>query len=133
MKSAMVKLLLVLVACLSHPSAFATPLDEIQKQVKEALCNGEAYNLSSLLDNEVVVNIQEGSSAVGKSRALPLIQNYIDKCKPYNFIVTHKTERMQSGYLMGNLQTSNGQIQFHIMLKKGTSNNFVIYQFRIEK
>lgn len=133
MKRGTIRLLLIFAACFSYFTASATPLDEIQKQVKEALCDGKTQNLSSLFDNEVEVNIQESNKAKGKSQALPIVQGYVGRCRPYNFIVTHKTEKMQSGYLMGKLQTSSGQHQIHIMLKKGASNNFMIYQLRIEK
>lgn len=132
MKGKIIRLLLLFMVCTAFLSANATPLDDIQKQVKEVLCDGKTQNFSSLLDNEVEVSIQEGNKAKGKSQALSAVQNYVGKCRPYNFIVTHKTEKMQSGYLMGKLQTSSGQHQVQIRLKKGASNNFMIYQLRIE-
>lgn len=123
---------MILMACFTSLCAWATPLDDIQKMVKEALCNGKVHGLSEIFDNDIEINIQENNRAKGKSRALPLLQNYVDRSRPYNLLITHKTERMQSGFLMGKLQTSNGQPQIHIMLKKGPSNNFIICQLRIE-
>lgn len=114
-------------------SAFATPLDDIQKQVKEAMCNGNVQKIALLLDNDVEVSILESKKSKMKKQAMPLIQNYVNSNRPSNFIITHKTEKPQTGYLIGKLQTSTGQHQIHIMLKKGASNNFMIYQLRIEK
>jgi len=62
-----------------------------------------------------------------------ILDEFFNKNKPSNFLITHKTERESSGFIMGKLYTDNGDYSIHILLRKSNSSNFLIYQLRIEK
>lgn len=103
-------------------------LDEIISAIK----NGNASQLSKFFDNTVEITFSDRSNAYSKSQAELVVKDFFNNNAVKNFEIVHRGDNDGAQYLIGTLQTNNGEFRTTIFLKQ-KGDKQLLQEIRFEK
>ena len=104
----------------------------IPGSVISALNSGDASKLAADLNNNVELVISGKNNVYSKQQAVGIIADFFKKNTVTGFNVTHKSDKGASSFLIGTLNTKNGDHRVYV-LTRSSDGKSLIQQIRIEK
>jgi hypothetical protein len=98
-----------------------------------AFKKGSAQDLAPFLGNQVVVIIRDNTQTFSKSETQKAMAGFFSANKVTGFTVNHQGDRNESGFIVGNLSTTNGSFRVNCFFKKSGNDSALIHQIRIVK
>lgn len=105
--------------------------NEVPNEVIDALNKGNASVISSYLNDNVELYIDNKNDIFSRQQASQIISDFFRKNAVKDFTVIHKGEKEATCFVIGTLKTSNASFRVYILTRKN-GNKDVIQQFRIE-
>jgi hypothetical protein len=124
----MIKIWLILLLALSHPSTTTAPINEIVS----AIDKGNAGQLSRYFDQVVEVALPDKTSSYSRRQAEMVIGDFFKANNVRSFILTSTPQQSLSKYFTGNLITSNGVFKTSVFVKQKGKDE-MIQELRFEK
>lgn len=116
-----------LIALLICSSSFVQ-VDDIVSAIK----SGNASQLSKFFDNTVEIALPEKTNAYSKSQGELVLKDFFDNNGVKNFEVVQKGENAGAQFIIGTLNTRNGEYRTTIYLKQKGDKQLVL-ELRFEK
>ena len=116
-----------LIALLICSSSFVQ-VDDLVSAIK----NGNASQLSKFFDNTVEIALPEKTNAYSKSQGELVLKDFFDNNGVKNFEVVQKGENAGAQFIIGTLNTRNGEYRTTIYLKQKGDKQLVL-ELRFEK
>jgi len=105
-----------------------TAADEVISAIK----NGNASQLSKYIDNTVEITLTVKRNIYSKSQAELVLKDFFNNNVVEDFKIVHQGNNSGVQFIMGILETKNGQYQTAIYLKQ-KGNRQVLQELRFEK
>ncbi|MDD3321469.1 MAG: DUF4783 domain-containing protein [Paludibacter sp.] len=120
--------LLLLGFCLifSIPSMQAQST-EVPSEIITSLDKGNASQLSSYLNDNVELVIENKNDIFSKQQATGIIVDFFRKNKVTDFVLLHKGNKEAASFAIGTLKTTTGTFRVYVLTRKNE-----IQQLRIE-
>ncbi len=103
----------------------------IPEEVIDALGRGNATVISSYLNDNVELFVDNKNDIYSKQQASKIIADFFNKNQVTGFNLIHKGDKEASCFVIGTLKTSNKNFRVYILTRKN-GNKDVIQQLRIE-
>jgi hypothetical protein len=116
--------IIALVFCLS---SFVS-IDEVLSAIK----NGSASQLSKFFDNTIEITLPEKTNAYSKSQGELVLKDFFENNVVKNFEIMHKGENGGAQFIIGVLNTKNGEYRTTIYLKQ-KGDKQLLQELRFEK
>lgn len=110
---------------------FTASAQEVPSAVIDALNKGNATTISSYLNDNVELYIDNKNDIYSKQQASKIIADFFSKNSVTGFNVIHKGEKEATCFTIGTLRTTTNTYRVYILTRKN-GNKDVIQQFRIE-
>lgn len=110
--------------CIPNINAQST---EVSADIITALNEGAASHLSSFLNANVELVIDNKNDVFSKQQATGIITDFFRKNRVSSFVVLHKGNKDAASFAIGTLKTSTGNFRVYILTRKNE-----IQQLRIE-
>ncbi|NDV66627.1 DUF4783 domain-containing protein [Bacteroides sp. 224] len=114
---------------LSTCMAFA---QEIPVELITAFRKGSSTELSRFLNDKVDLVIQNRKQNADKKTATATLATFFEQNKVSNFSINHQGKRDESSFIIGTLNTANGNYRVNCFFKK-LPQGTLIHQIRIDK
>ena len=116
--------ILALIFCLS---SFVS-VDDVISAIK----NGSASQLSKFFDNTIQITLPDKTNAYSKSQGELVLKDFFDKNMVKDFVIVHKGENGGSQFIIGTLDTKNGEYRTTIYIKQ-KGDKQLLQELRFEK
>ena len=116
--------LIVLLFCLS---SFIS-VDEVVSAIK----NGSVSQLSKYLDNTIEITFTDKSNTYSKSQAELVLKDFFNNNEVKGFELMHKGDNTNAQFLIGTLETKNGEYRTTIYMKQ-KGDKQLLQELRFEK
>ena len=116
--------ILALIFCLS---SFVS-VDDVISAIK----NGSASQLSKFFDNTIQITLPNKTNAYSKSQGELVLKDFFDKNMVKDFVIVHKGENGGSQFIIGTLDTKNGEYRTTIYIKQ-KGDKQLLQELRFEK
>lgn len=116
-----------IIALLICTSSFVQ-VDDLVSAIK----SGNASQLSKFFDNTIEIVLPEKTNAYSKSQGELVLKDFFDNNGVKNFEVVHKGENAGAQFIIGTLNTKNGEYRTTIYLKQKGDKQLVL-ELRFEK
>ena len=116
--------IIVLLFCLS---SFVS-VDEVISAIK----NGNASQLSKYFDNTIEITLTDKSNTYSKSQAELVVKDFFDNNVVRGFEIVHKGENAGVQFIIGTLDTKNGEYRTTIYMKQ-KGDKQLLQEIRFEK
>lgn len=103
-------------------------LDEVISAIK----SGSASQLSKFFDNTIEITLPDKTNAYSKSQGELVLKDFFDNNGVKNFEVVHKGENSGAQYIVGTLDTKNGEYRTTIYIKQ-KGDKQLLQELRFEK
>ena len=100
--------------------------------VVNAIKNGNASQLSKFFDNTIEITVSDKSNTYSKSQAELVIKDFFDNNVVKGFEVLHKGDNAAAQFIVGRLQTNNGEYRTTIYMKQ-KGDKQLLHELRFEK
>ena len=104
---------------------------EVPNEIISALNKGDVNTLTSFLNDNVEMSIENKNDIYSKQQAKGIISDFFRKNKIEEFSLLHKGEKGKACFIIGTLTTEKGAYRIYILTRKN-GNKDAIQQFRIE-
>jgi len=94
--------------------------------------SGNASQVSKFFDNTVEITFPDKSNAYSKSQAELVLKDFFDYNGVKNFEIVHKGENGGAQFIIGTLDTKNGEYRTTIYIKQKGDKQF-LQELRFEK
>jgi hypothetical protein len=121
------KYFLLLSAFFSVYSLVGAQSSEVPSFIISALNEGNSVQLSSNLNANVELVIDNKNDVFSKQQASEIIADFFRKNHVFNFQLLHKGNKDAASFIIGMLKTSNGSFRVYVLTRKNE-----IQQLRIE-
>ena len=122
MKSRYLILILALTGVLVVGTLFADIYDDIANAVK----SGSSKELARHFSSRVELKIGSNENIYSKAQAEMILNDFFEKNQPVNFNIKHKGASAKGlPYIIGDLQTSNGNYRAYFLFKQEGSSLFI--------
>lgn len=111
--------------------ALTNAQNDIPSDVISALGNGDATRLSPFLNTNVELVVAKTNDVLSRQQTTGILTDFFKKNKVSSFSVLHNGNRESASFLIGNLNTANGNFRVYILMRK-SGNQTLIQQLRIE-
>ena len=101
-------------------------------EVVSAIKNGNATQLSKFFDNTIEIMVSDKTNTYSKSQAELVIKDFFENNEVKDFEVLHKGENVAALFIVGRLQTKNGEYKTTIYLKQ-KGDKQLLQELRFEK
>jgi hypothetical protein len=101
-------------------------------EVVSAIKNGNASQLSKYFDNTVEITVTDKSNTYSKSQAELVLKDFFDNNIVKNFEIVHKGDNTGAQFIIGTLNTKNGEYRTTIYMKKNGDRQ-LLQELRFEK
>ena len=98
----------------------------------KAFKQGNAGALKGYLNHQVEVTIQNHPQPLDKQKAEHSLAKFFTAHPVQDFRVNHQGKRDETGFMVGTLQTQNGEFRVNCFFRK-VGEKYVIHQIRIDK
>lgn len=105
--------------------------NEVPGAVIDALNTGNANVITSYLNDNVELYVDNKNDVFSKQQAGKIIADFFNKNSVKGFSVIHKGEKEAACFVIGTLKTTNSTFRVYILTRKNGGKD-VIQQFRIE-
>lgn len=112
-----------------------TQNNQIPNEIIVSLGNGDSKVLSNYFNQNVELVVLDNDNVYSKAQAQQIVNNFFNNFKPVPenaFTIIHDGGKEGAKYVIGNLQTNNGNFRVYFLLKKNSGKDY-IHQLRIEK
>ena len=116
--------IIALIFCLS---SFVS-VDDVISAIK----NGSASQLSKFFDNTIQITLPDKTNAYSKSQGELVLKDFFDKNMVKDFVIVHKGENGGSQFIIGTLDTKNGEYRTTIYIKQ-KGDKQLLQELRFEK
>ncbi|MDC1105979.1 DUF4783 domain-containing protein [Prolixibacteraceae bacterium] len=100
--------------------------------IASALQQGNSRTLSSYFNDSVELVVVSKEGIYSKNQAEIIISTFFNENKPTKFVALHQGGKSEATYVIGKLETYNGNYRVYYLVKGGEGNQR-IYQLRFEK
>lgn len=100
---------------------------KVPEKLINAFSNGNYKEISNYLNDDVELDIIDQEGIYGKMQAEQILKLFFQKNAPQNFSILHEGGKEKAWYVIGKLQTSNGNFRINFLFKSN-----IILQIRIE-
>ncbi len=101
-------------------------------EVVSAIKNGNASQLSKYFDNTVEITVTDKSNTYSKSQAELVLKDFFNNNIVKNFEIVHKGDNTGAQFIIGTLNTKNGEYRTTIYMKKNGDRQ-LLQELRFEK
>ncbi|MGI8583881.1 MAG: DUF4783 domain-containing protein [Chitinophagaceae bacterium] len=101
-------------------------------EVVSAIKNGNASQLSKYFDNTVEITVTDKSNTYSKSQAELVLKDFFNNNIVKNFDIVHKGDNTGAQFIIGTLNTKNGEYRTTIYMKKNGDRQ-LLQELRFEK
>jgi len=108
-------------------SSFVT-VDEVVSAIK----TGSVSQLSKFLDNTIEITFTDKSNTYSKSQAELVLKDFFSNNEVKAFEIIHKGDNPNAQFLIGTLETKNGEYRTTIYMKQ-KGDKQVLQELRFEK
>jgi len=103
-------------------------LDEVVNAIKK----GNASQLSKFFDNTIEITVADKKNTYSKSQGELVLKDFFSNSSVKDFSIIHKGDNSGAQFIIGTLQTNNGEYRTTIyMMQKGNKN--LLQELRFEK
>lgn len=127
-KEKMKRLLFIFTISLFSTMLMAQTVDNLTTAVKM----GNAGELSKLFNSSVEIIINGEDKVYTKPQAQMVMSEFFKKHPPVDFNIAHNSQREDSRFLIGNLNTKNNKKYRIIFLLRNKGDKTLIHQIRIQ-
>jgi len=131
MKTIRITIALIFLCLLTNSSVLFAQKD-ITDGVSSAIKSGNSSELSKYFNSNVELSILDKEDVYSKVQAELILKDFFSKNQPILFSVLHKGGKDGSKFAIGNLKTNTGLYRIYFLMK-GTADNLLIHQLRIEQ
>jgi hypothetical protein len=100
--------------------------------VISAIKTGSASQLSRFFDNTIEITLPDKTNAYSKSQGELVLKDFFDYNGVKNFEIVHKGENGGAQFIIGTLDTKNGEYRTTIYIKQKGDKQF-LQELRFEK
>ena len=100
--------------------------------VISAIKNGSASQLSKFFDNTIQITLPDKTNAYSKSQGELVLKDFFENNVVKNFEIVHKGENAGVQYIIGILDTKNGEYRTTMYMKQKGDKQF-LQEIRFEK
>ena len=101
-------------------------------EVLSAIKNGSASQLSKFFDNTIEITLPQKTNAYSKSQGELVLKDFFENNVVKNFEIVHKGENGGAQFIIGVLNTKNGEYRTTIYLKQ-KGDKQLLQELRFEK
>ena len=101
-------------------------------EVVSAIKNGNATQLSKFFDNTIEITVSDKSNTYSKSQAELVIKDFFENNGVKDFEILHKGDNEAAVFIVGKLQTKNGEYKTTLYLKQ-KGDKQLVQELRFEK
>ena len=101
-------------------------------EVVSAIKNGNASQLSKFFDNTIEITVSDKRNTYSKSQAELVVKDFFDNNVVKGFEVLHKGDNAAAQFIVGTLQTKNGEYRTTIYMKQ-KGDKQLLQELRFEK
>ena len=105
---------------------------QIPDEIILSLKSGNSKVLSSYFNQNVELVVLDNDNVYSKAQAQQIVSNFFSSFTPESFTVIHQGGKEGAKYVIGNLNTNNGNFRVYFLLKQNDGKDY-IHQLRIEK
>ena len=121
------KLFLLLFSIFFAVSLTQAQTSEVSSDIISAIKSGNANELSSYLNANVELVIDNKNDVFSKQQATGIIADFFRNKKVSNFQIIHQGNKEAASFAIGTLKTSAGNFRVYVLTRKS-----IIQQLRIE-
>jgi len=126
-----IKLLSILLIFVAFSQTSIAQSANVPSEVLSALNSGDAGKLSSYMNNNIQLTVDNKNDIYSKQQAAGIISDFFKKNSVNRFEVLHQGVKEASSFAIGMLYTSGGKYRVTVLTRKN-GNITVIQQLRIE-
>ncbi|MBP9016985.1 MAG: DUF4783 domain-containing protein [Paludibacteraceae bacterium] len=119
----------LMVVGIQHPVQAQT--SSISSDIVSALNNGDANRLSTYLNDNVELFIENKNDIYSRQQAVSILNDFFHRYKVSDFKVIHQGNKENSSFTIGILSTATENFRVYILTRK-SDNKTIILQLRIE-
>ena len=101
-------------------------------EVINAIKNGSVSQLSKYLDNTIEITFTDKSNTYSKSQAELVLKDFFNNNEVKGFELMHKGDNTNAQFLIGTLETKNGEYRTTIYMKQ-KGDKQLLQELRFEK
>jgi hypothetical protein len=101
-------------------------------EVVSAIKNGSVSQLSKYLDNTIEITFTDKSNTYSKSQAELVLKDFFNNNEVKSFELVHKGDNTNAQFLIGTLETKNGDYRTTIYMKQKGEKQ-LLQELRFEK
>lgn len=105
---------------------------QIPDEIILSLKSGNSKVLSSYFNQNVELVVLDNDNVYSKAQAQQIVSNFFNSFTSESFTVIHQGGKEGAKYVIGNLNTNNGNFRVYFLLKQNDGKDY-IHQLRIEK
>lgn len=110
----------------------AGTIAQIPDEIILSLKSGNSKVLSGYFNQNVELVVLDNDNVYSKAQAQQIVGNFFNSFRPESFTVIHKGGKEGAKYVIGKLNTDNGEFRVYFLLKQNDGKDY-IHQLRIEK
>ncbi|NDV47132.1 DUF4783 domain-containing protein [Paludibacter sp. 221] len=111
-------------------TAYSRTMD-VPSEIINALGKGDASTISTYLNTNVELVIDNKNDIFSKQQAESIITDFFRRSPVKKFDLIHKGEKESASFAIGTLRTTNGNFRVYVLTRKNGSKD-AIQQLRIE-
>ncbi len=101
-------------------------------EVISAIKNGSASQLSKFIDNTIEITLPDKTNTYSKSQGELVLKDFFENNVVKSFEIVHKGENGGAQFIIGTLDTKNGEYRTTIYMKQKGDKQF-LQELRFEK
>ncbi|MGL4292640.1 MAG: DUF4783 domain-containing protein [Bacteroidales bacterium] len=100
-------------------------------EIADCFRKGNAALLRNTLASKINLSLPGITAETDIAKAESQLDRFFKTNAPAGFEIAHKSDKGDSGFLIGTLNTTKGKYRVHLLMRK-TNNKYLIHQIRIE-
>lgn len=105
--------------------------NDVPPEIVSAIESGDAARISSFLNNNVELVVENKNDVYSKQQATSIITDFFRNKRVTSFQVIHKGNKDASIFFIANMRTNSGIFRVYVLTRR-TGNQNLIQQLRIE-
>ncbi len=105
---------------------------QVPDKILKSFKNGNSKTLSEYFNQNVDLVVLENDNVCSKAQAQQIISKFFNTYQPKDFTIIHQGGKEGAEYVIGKLETNNGNFRVQFLLKKSGGKDY-IHQLRIDK
>lgn len=105
--------------------------NDVPPEIISAIESGDAARISSFLNNNVELVVENKNDVYSKQQATSIITEFFRNKRVASFQVIHKGNKDSSIFFIGNMRTNSGVFRVYVLTRRNANQN-LIQQLRIE-